>query len=686
MSKKMCNFVPEIKMITIMKNKIFTLLFALFVGTCSLFANPIKIGELYYRDSVKTTFIPPMTFIREHLLDVVASPEEDKYSGDIVIPANVEIEGEAGYVRSIEVDAFAGCTGLTSITIGSNVAYIGEGAFSGCTALTSVIINSDYIVNKSYNFSHSFKDIFGDQVTQYVIGDGVTGIGNSAFSNCTALTSVTIGNSVTSIGKSAFEGCTSLTSINIPNSVTSVGDYAFSECNSLPVIDNIRYADTYLVKAADKSLSSCTIQEGTRWIGSYAFYQCSNLTSIEIPNTVERIEYSAFSDCSGLTSLVIPNGVTSIGAFAFSMCSGLSAIEIPNSVTSIGDYAFAGCSGVTSIEIPNSVTSIGEWAFSGVNNIVYSGSATGSPWGAKSVNGYVEEYFVYSDDTRTTLLGCSSLASGEIAIPNSVTTIGKQAFSMCTALTAVEIPESVTSIGDYAFNYCIGLASVTLPNSLISIGNGVFSQCHALTSIEIPNSVTSIGSGVFTECLALSTVTIGSGVTSIGSYAFSMCSGLTSVTCLATTPPALDEAVFYDVDCAQIPLYVPQESVEAYKAADQWKDFTNIRGIGDSGETKEKSVNVQYLNPDEEELHAESVTFHVPVAPEIEGFTFVKWTAESDDIEEGIILRAVYKANEQSAPAVVVNPSNPAQKLIRNGSVYILRDDKTYTVHGQEIR
>ena len=265
----------------------------------------------------------------------------------------------------------------------------------------------------------------------------------------------------------------------------------------------------------------------------------SGLTAATIPASVtyNSVSYSvtsigncAFHLCTGLTSVTIPNSVTSIGEGAFGDCTGLTSVTIPNSVTSIGERAFYGCSGLTSVTIPNSVTSIGDKAFSLVANIVYSGSATGLPWGARSINGYVDGYLVYSDETKTNLLACSSAATGDITIPNSVTSIGDYAFHGCSSLTSVTIGNSVTSIGDYAFAYCSILTSVTIGNSVTSIGDYAFAYCSILTSVTIPNSVTSIGSYAFSGCSSLTSVTIGDSVKSIGYAAFYDCTGLTSVT------------------------------------------------------------------------------------------------------------------------------------------------------------
>jgi hypothetical protein len=144
--------------------------------------------------------------------------------------------------------------------------------------------------------SHAFQNL---NITEVVIPNSVTTIGEGAFNECDSLTSITIPNSVTTIGEGAFRGYTSLASITIPNSVTTIGEGAFSGCGSL---------------------ASITIPNSVTTIGNYAFYRCSSLTSITIPNSVTRIGRSAFNECSSLTSVVLEEGANIDFDYAYDGC------------------------------------------------------------------------------------------------------------------------------------------------------------------------------------------------------------------------------------------------------------------------------------------------------------------------------------------------------------------------------
>ena len=169
---------------------------------------------------------------------------------------------------------------------------------------------------------------------------------------------VIIEDGVTSIGEYAFSGCRGLTSVTIPNSVTSIRNYTFEYCSGLT---SVHISDL----EAWCNISVSNYASNPLYYAHHLLLNGEEIKNLVIPNSVTRIRSYAFSGCSGLTSVTIPNSVTSIRDDAFSHCSGLTSVSIPNSVTSIEWNAFSGCSGLTSVTIPNSVTFIDPMAFSG---------------------------------------------------------------------------------------------------------------------------------------------------------------------------------------------------------------------------------------------------------------------------------------------------------------------------------
>ena len=256
-----------------------------------------------------------------------------------------------------------------------------------------------------------------------------------------------------------------------------------------------------------------------------------DLTIYTIPDTVTTICDEAFSRCHRLTSLTIPDSVTSIGNSAFFFCGSLTSLTIPNSVTSIEDSAFENCSSLTTLTIPDSVTTIEANPFSGLTLQLDN----------RSPHFYVEDNVLFTADKKK-LIAYSSIQTS-YCIPDSVTSIGDNAFYNCRRLTSLTIPNSVTSIGNQAFYECISLTSLTIPNSVTSIGDNAFDKCYNLTSLTIPNSVTSIGNGAFHDCCRLTSLTIPNSVTSIGNGAFHDCRRLTSLT-IPNSVTSIEDSAF----------------------------------------------------------------------------------------------------------------------------------------------
>ena len=303
-----------------------------------------------------------------------------------------------------------------------------------------------------YYNSYNGSVVIPESVTYNGVTYSVTSIGNSAFYDCTGLTSITIPNSVTSIGYQAFYNCSGLTSILIPGNVRQIDSQAFEGCYSLKTVVNSSgwldivagdEANGGVAYYADKVI---VLSDALCAVGDYVFAMVDgvnvlskyigNDTDLVFPESCNGENYviaeGLFENNTAITSVVIPNSVTSIGERAFCYCSALTSVTIGSGVTSIGNYAFYSCSGLTSITIPNSVTSIGDGAF-------------------------------YD----------------------------------CTGLTSVTIGNRVTSIGDEAFYSCSGLTSITIPGSVTSIGSGVFWNCIWLTSVTFENGVRSIGEKMF---------------------------------------------------------------------------------------------------------------------------------------------------------------------------------------------
>lgn len=293
-------------------------------------------------------------------------------------------------------------------------------------------------------------------IQKVVIEDGVTSIGDYAFSDCAQLNGITIAGSVVHIGELAFFMAKKILSFQI----TGEGDYSIEN----GILFN-KDKTKLIMYPSGKTSSYYSIPNSVKYINRGAFHCCTYLTEITIPNSVLEIGDCAFSLCDNLEKVVMPNSVLSIGEALFDRCVKLYEVILSENLKSIPWLTFGDCSILKNITIPDGVTEIGGYAFQ----------------------------------------NCTNLSN--VVVPDSVASIGGYAFQGCKNLNDITIPYGVQVIEGHTFRGC-GLKNVIIPNSVTNIGVWAFKDCIKLESIRIPESVTYIfgGSGPAFEGCEILTV------------------------------------------------------------------------------------------------------------------------------------------------------------------------------------
>ena len=386
-------------------------------------------------------------------------------------------------------------------------------------------------------------------VIEVVVGDKVATIGSVA-SQMFNLSSIVIPDTVKECEGYLFYNCQSLLSLALPDGVKKIST---NKAFSMTDLRYVRLPKTLTEMPANMlgssySLQSIVIPEGVTSIGASAFQDCANLQSIVIPEGVTSIGASAFRGCSSLQSITIPASVTSIGDSAFQKCINLQRIVIPASVISIGKSAFQNCGNLRDVKILGSLTSIHDFTFSGC----YGLQGFNIPEGVTSIG-------------ASAFQGCAN-AVFSVNVNNFAPTAA--VFMGCRRLTgtlniiADEIPHDAFSSTGITSLFC--KANKTTRTT----GGGAFFACIELARVELTD-IKEIGSFTFNACTALSLAIIGDTVTKIDSSAFLNCSTLARLVVKAATPPTLASNTLNG--CSNLTaIYVPDEAVEAYKAATNW--------------------------------------------------------------------------------------------------------------------
>lgn len=316
---------------------------------------------------------------------------------------------------------------------------------------------------------------------------------------------------------------------------------------TIPKSNQAEVGDSKIINFEDENVKKiCVRNWDTNHDGELSYGEAAQVTSIR--------KFFRGTTIQSFHELQFFTGIDEIGNDAFRLCENLSSITIPESVFWIEEYAFASCSKLETIVIPNNVTWIGQGAFSGcgLTSIVIGNGVS-----------------VIGNDS---FYNCRKLMS--VFIPDNVTKIGLSAFGGCDNLKEIILSSSLSLISGNTFFGCANLSKIVIPYGIYTIGNNAFYGCNNLTDITIPNSVTSIGNNAFYGCNNLTDITIPNSVTSIGNNAFEGCVSLTDIFCAPRTPPILGMLVFFNSSSLGR-IYVPNDSVDAYKTADGWKDHAD---------------------------------------------------------------------------------------------------------------
>ena len=430
-------------------NKI--LLVLMLITAQQVSALEFQVDGIYYRTSIFTKNSAYVTH------SGTSYTESVEYQGEVVIPESVTYNGKTYTIASIGGYAFAGCPGLTSVTIPNTVTTVNQNAFNGCTGL---------------------KTIECKATTPPALGDN-------------AFTSYDATLVVPSSSESAYKSAAGWSNFKFkeePSETPGSGENSGedntgggSDSGEDSGSDNSGSDNTYGLACKILNSTDVAIIAGTeKYTGDIVIP--SQVTISGKTYNVTSIANDAFKGCTGLTSITIPSSITSIGSSAFDSCNNLNKVNISdilswckitfaNSLANPLYYAkklYLNGTLVTKLEIPSAITEIKNYTFyncTSISTIVF-------PSGILKIG-------------NSAFVNCSNLTS--VTIPNSVTTIHENAFNGCTGLTSLTIGSSVGSIGNYAFGNCTGLKSVTSLNSTPpTCGTGVF---QGVTISSIPLTV-----------------------------------------------------------------------------------------------------------------------------------------------------------------------------------------------------
>ncbi len=470
---------------------------------------------------------------------------------EIVVNKGVELK-----VLDINNFSFYKNDEITSLSI-NNKGYIGNYAFCGCDALISIEANNNgYIGDKAF---------YGCDNLKSVLANNRGYIGDETFEICKNLKNLTLGDAITAIGQSAFKDCSALPTVSIPDNVSSVGKSIFSGCSAL---------------------ESANIGRGLGIIPEYAFKNCSSLKSLSIPNNIGRIENYAFSGCSSLGDVKIEDD-EQIDNDTHPMQSfpDWTSTNHSNNSISYKEYTFDVIPGDV-LTFDYSVSSGNGYdcltiELNGARIVRESGSKWGSYRKVFDTGKQISLYMAYTKVSSNNSSGEDMAYVINIGLNEKALHLGfnenKPLFSGCP-LDEVYIGRKLSYYTNSSYGYSpfyrnTSLRSVKITDAETEIYDNEFYGCSNLQEFSCGDGVESIGKWAFSGCSAMKSYASGSNVKTIGDEAFSDCTGLTSFSTSAVVPPTCGNQALDDINKWECVLHVPSESIDDYKAAEQWKEF-----------------------------------------------------------------------------------------------------------------
>ena len=348
-------------------------------------------------------------------------------------------------------------------------------------------------------------------ITELVIKNGITSVGDYSFYECTSLTRVILPDTLTEIGSHAFAKCTALTEIDLNEGLSTIEDRGFEDCTALKRV--------FIPISVEDGLVSYTYNPSSNKAWGI-FNNCRELTTVEFAEGTTRIHSGLFGG-SGLKEITFPESVTEIGMYAFANCESLEEINFSDSMKRIEERAFSNCTSVKKLDFPENINYIGAHSFDSDGAL----TEVSIPLNWQNVDIYYE-YNSGDHNAWGIFNGCSSLKTVNFAEGTTYIHGGMFAGS---GLTEIDLPDTVATVGDYAFSNCRSLNSFITGSSLQSIGENTLANCTSLKDLEFLDQLASIGEGAFYGCTGFTELDLPETLSEIGTEAFGNCTSLKKV-------------------------------------------------------------------------------------------------------------------------------------------------------------